>query len=199
MFKKVRLITLLSLCLVTLLGMGKVLFLRSSDIQYYHNLLSKNKQKAAMKNYASADQKRNGVQKDLWVTQETNDRLHYQIKSTSSVLTFLPKEEKLDIVENLKGIKCQMQDKLYLVGNEQMQQIRYFEADQGIYRYTSQEFVANTVELSFFRLPGFFLPPVLNQGNAFLKGEADNVSFSISGKNPQFQADRFHATVKRGG
>jgi hypothetical protein len=71
----------------------------------------------------------------------------------------------------------------------------FFEAGEGTYQYTTQEFLAKSVALSLFRLPGHALPISLDINNAFLKGIAQDVSFSVSGKIPQFQAKRFQATL----
>ena len=144
----------------------------------------------------AADQKRLGVRKDIWFTQEDQSRLHFRIDSNSSTLTLLPQDDKVDMIENLEGVRCWMQDKLYMTATGPMQQMRYFEAKTGTYQLTSQQFLAHAVHLSLFRLPGSVLPTLLNPKTAFLRGIADDVSFSVAGKSPQFQADRFRATLK---
>jgi hypothetical protein len=107
----------------------------------------------------------------------------------------LPIDDKLDIIENLQQIQCWMQDKLYAQGKVAMQQMRFFEADQGIYQYSTQRFAANTVALSLFRVPGIQLPATIDPRTAFLRGIAQDVSFSIAGKTTQFQAKEFKATL----
>jgi len=107
----------------------------------------------------------------------------------------LPIDDKMDIIENLQHIQCWMQDKLYAQGSAPMQQMRFFEADQGLYQYSSQKFTANSVALSLFRIPGIQLPTTIDAKTAFLRGIAQDVSFSIAGKTTQFQAQRFKATL----
>jgi hypothetical protein len=140
-------------------------------------------------------QNRSGVRKDLWLSQADRTRLHYRIDSKSSVLTLLPIDDKVDIIENLQQIQCWMQDKLYVQGSAPMQQMRFFEADQGTYQYSSQKFTANSVALSLFRIPGIQLPTAVDPRTAFLRGIAQDVSFSVAGKTTQFQAQHFKATL----
>ncbi len=196
MFKKAKQFSFLFLTLLSLLWVGQTVVLRKSDLKAYKNLQQKAKELATTRSESSSQQTRQGVRKDLWVSQEDGKRLQYRIDSESSVLTLIPKADKLDIVENLRGIQCWMQDKLYVLDKKPMQQMRFFEAEEGVYRYSSQEFLAKTVSLSFFRLPGSTLPLTSNPTAAFLKGVAEGVSFSISGKDPQFHAQRFKATLQ---
>jgi len=77
-----------------------------------------------------------------------------------------------------------------------MQQARLIEAETGLYRYTTQEFTANSVLLSLFKLPGHVLPlEPLESDEPFLSGIAKDISVIFSGKTPQFQAENFEATV----
>lgn len=78
-----------------------------------------------------------------------------------------------------------------------MQQIRFLAAEDGLYRYTTQEFLAQSVALSLYRLEGHNLPKETVTVKPFLKGIADDVSFAVSGKNPQFQAKHFKAELNR--
>jgi hypothetical protein len=101
------------------------------------------------------------------------------------------------VIENLEKIQCWMQDKLFVTPDaSKMQQTRFFIADHGTYQYSTQKFLAQTVELSLFRLPGHTLPQTFDPKAAFLKGIAKDVSFSVSGKVPHFQAEQFKAVLK---
>ena len=88
-----------------------------------------------------------------------------------------------------------MQEKLSTEGTE-MQQVRYFEARNGIYQHLSQEFLAHSVALSLYRLPGHTLPLKTIHSTAFLKGIAKDVSFSISGKTQNLTTD-FKASLNQ--
>lgn len=151
----------------------------------------------------NAYQTREGVRKDIWTTEANNVRMHYRIESKSSILKLTPRESKMELVENLQGIKCWMQDKLLLTSESQsgfqgtpLQQIRYLEANEGSYRYNTQQFEASSVSLSFLRLPGHVLMFDVGPKDAFLRGIAQNVTFSISEGVPLFQAQNFKASIK---
>jgi hypothetical protein len=144
--------------------------------------------------FSATSQKREGVRKEIWFSQDDHVRLHYRIESKGSLLTFIPKENKVDIIENLDKLKFWMQDKLYV--NPEMQEMRFLEADHGIYKMTAQEFFAETVSVSLFRIPGVNLPEKIDPKTAFLRGVSENIFFSISGKTPQFEAENFKASFK---
>jgi hypothetical protein len=187
-------------------GIGFALFafefcyVRQSDHARYKAYVEK-QELATTKDFASADQKRKGVRKDIYAIQEDKSRLHYRIESKASTLTLIPHNSKMEIVENLENIKCWMQEKLFAKNAAQgpMQQVRFLEADQGIYRYNTQQFIAEPVGLSLYRLPGHTLPSYVDEKSAFLRGVAQSASFAISGKNPQFQAQNFKAFLRKDG
>lgn len=139
----------------------------------------------------STEQHRGKVVKEIFFTDNEGQRLHYRIESDASTLTLQPEGPHVDIIEHLQGMRCWMQDKL----EEDAQQIRYFEATDGIYRYSAQRFLAQSVALSLYRLPGHDLPVQWEDKSPFLKGTADSVSFAVSGKTPQFQATQFTASL----
>lgn len=180
---------------ISLVWLYQVCFLRTADF----NLIKKFKEEkvlASSKNtFSTTSQKRQGVRKEIWFSEEDNMRLHYRIESQGSLLTFIPKEHKVEIIENLEKLKFWMQDKVYT--NPEMQQLRFLEADQGTYKMTSQEFLAETVTVSLFRLPGLILPEKIDPKSAFLKGISENILFSISGKMPQFEAQNFKASLSK--
>lgn len=167
---------------------------RPSDHKKYHELLEK-KTLAASQSYSPTKQQRSGVRKEIWLAQEDGSRLHYRILSATSMLTLTPIQNKVEVVEALQGVKCWMQEKVYASKDgTSMQQTRYFEAQNGLYRYNSAQLIAQQVLLSVFRLPGLLLPS--EPEGAMLKGIAERVVLTFGGKIPQFQATGFKATYK---
>jgi hypothetical protein len=195
MYARATRFTSLVVFLIVSLWIAQVTILRSKDITTYNNFSKKSKEFATTQNLATTHQKRQGVRKDIWLTQVDKTRNHTRIDSLTSTLTLLPKENKLDIMENLHDLKCWMQDKLYIAEKTPMQQMRFFEAGEGSYQYTTGEFLAEAVTLSLFRIPGHQLPPHIDTKAAFLHGIAKDVSFSVAGKSTQFQAESFKATL----
>lgn len=197
MFKKKMLLFTVILTPCVLYFLYEMSWIHPSDREQYEELV-KERRIASAHSHAPTNQHRKGVRKEIWFSQDDCSRLHYQISSEGSLLTLTPIKNKFEIVEELTGIKCWMQDKLYEEdhGSTPMQQSRYIEAEEGHYRYSTQEFTANGVTLSLFRLPGHELPSEeVDEEQAFLRGVAHDISFLFSGKTPQFQAGHFQATV----
>ena len=126
MFKRAIVITSLCMTLLSCVWLFKLIYL--TDVQRLEcvKLLKTGKAIARANKDQQTHQSRSGVRKDLWLSQQDRTRLHYRIDSKSSVLTLLPIDDKLDIIENLQQIQCWMQDKLYTQGNTVMQQMRFF-------------------------------------------------------------------------
>ncbi len=197
MFRRATQISLFSLAVVTLLWGVFLTRVRETDLVLCQNKLDMHKQSGSKSLFETTHQYRKGVMKDIYFVQEDLSRLHYRIESESSVLTLEPRGSKLDMIEKLEKIKCWMQDKLYTSPTgAPMQQMRYFEANEGLYLYATQQFEAQTVALSLFRLPGHALPMHFGSTSPFLKGLAKDVSFGLSGKTPQFKAQQFQAQLQ---
>jgi len=139
-------------------------------------------------------QMRSGVQKDLWMADD-GLRLHHRMISPRSILTAYPKGENFELVEEMQGMKCYLQENIE-TGETMMQQIRFIESESGIYRYSDQHFDAHQVFLALFRLPGNQLTTHLDLDAAFLKGIAEEVSLSLAENSPDFQAEKFKAHIR---
>ncbi len=174
------------------------LHVTAQDLMRFRNLQKKGQAIAAASHQRISEQKRAGVRKDLWITQPDGKRLHDRIESQSSILKLAPVDDHLDIIEHLNNIQCSMQDKIVKAQEKWIQQVRYFEAQTGIYQYSTNQFTAEVVSLALFRVAGEELPPALKLSSAhltpYLKGVAQDVSFAVSGKASQFQAKHFKAS-----
>lgn len=196
MFRRVTSLSLISFFLIACLWITHLCFIRESDYSYYQTLQVQ-KAKKSEPSYSSTHQWRKNSCKDIWLTQDNEERLHHKIKASSSILTIIPKNNKFEIVESLNGLTCWMQDKLYEMPetHDKMQQLRFIEANEGSFSYRSQEFNAQNASVFLFRLPGYLLQEnLMDKQKAFLRGIAKEAFFSISGKNPHFQAKQFKAT-----
>lgn len=199
MFKRSALYVKVGFALLLVFSLFHVSVVRKSDLKKYARLLKKYETNATTRSLpTAAHQTRQQVSKEIWFTQEDKSRLQYRIFGKTSLLTLEPNGKKILVLENLHDLKCFMQDKLYFAAQKQpMQQMRFWEADRGIYRYTNQQLVAEDVNISIFRLPDHALPKTCDPTVAFLNGIANNVSFSITGKTPQFKANQFKATLTK--
>ena len=179
------------------LWISHLYFLKEKDYDAYHQMV-RERQLSSTPTYSSTKQHRKEVRKEIWATQDDLSRLHYRIESLSSIVSIIPVQNKFNLVESLSSIKSWMQDKLYLSAEkkEPMQQLRYMEADQGMYSYASQNFTAQNVSLYLFRSLGHKLPEqAMDKEKAFLKGIAKDLSFTISTKVPNLQAEQFKAQL----
>lgn len=197
MFRKVTRACLLLLGIATLLWGFFLTRVRPSELAEIAQKVKAHKEASASTLFSTTQQQRKDVVKEIWFTQEDHSRLHYRIFSASSLLTIKPEGKGFDLIEKLENMQCWMQDKLYppttVAGPTQ--QIRFLAAEEGLYHYTSQEFLAQSVALSLYRMNGHDLPEKMGTTRPFLKGIAEGISFAISGKNPQFQAKQFKAEL----
>ncbi len=197
MFRRATLFSFLLLGAIASIWGFSLVHVRFSDISWIKERINEEKKTSSTQLFSTTQQQRKGVVKEIWFAQEDNSRLHYRIFSESSLLTIQPEGKSFDFIEKLEKIKCWMQDKLYTpsAGGSHLQQIRFLAAEEGIYRYTSQEFLAQSVALSLYRMGGHDLPKEMGTTKPFLKGIAQDVSFAVSGKNPQFKAKHFNAEL----
>lgn len=180
--------------------------LRHSDRSAYRRFVNENsarRARHALENHP-ATQNREKVQKDFWIIQN-HQRQHLRIQSEQSELIIHERKGKLEAVEKLSKLECWLQE----AGNEEPsilqkpdavpvcleeQLVRHLTADEGIYFYPSHHFLAQTVHMRFFRLPGHELPIAIDSGLAFFSGTAAEAGFSACGKSPTFTARRLHAS-----
>ncbi len=169
-------------------------YLRPSDQQRYQKMLGKKALSSSLgAAYSPTQQQRTKVSKEIWLSGENQSRLHYRIESDNSVLTLTPVKNKFELVESLQGMRCWIQEKLL----EKGQQLRYFEAGEGLYYYNRAELLASHAKLSLYKLATSSLPKEpLPLSDAYLRGVARNVSVSFGGKVPEFKASDFKAILK---
>lgn len=141
-------------------------------------------------------QMRSGVSKDLWISEKGEKRLHHHIESPRSILTAIPHKNRIELVEQMVGMKCYFQEKIEQENGEMVQTIRYIESEEGTYRYTDHNFDAHSVFLALYRAPGESLTTQLNTKDAYLKGVAEEVTLSLSEGSPNFHAEKFKAQIR---
>lgn len=75
-----------------------------------------------------------------------------------------------------------------------VQYLRYFEAEKASYNYNSQLFVAQSVKLWKYRMPGHTLPLSLAGQTPLMSGTAQSVEFLLKGEKMNFTAHVLKAT-----
>jgi hypothetical protein len=175
---------------VFLIIIGNLFVLNKKDYEDFQTLL---KQADNISHFGSqnAYQKRENIQKDIWIGEKLDQR-HIRINSNISELFLTLKKDKMDILENLYDIECAIQDKTTA---SNIQHIRYFTAKNGSYLFRAHKFLANDTSIYFFKFPGKDLPTVLDFKNAYLQGNAQSLSFLLSEKKPCFNVSSFKAKI----
>lgn len=166
--------------------------IRPSDTPRYRKLVQESaelRSRRALERHP-AHQTREGVQKDIWAV-DGSERLHSRLNSGYSELTLRQKRDKFEAVEELQQISCWIQEEIDEAAR--LQQVRAITASEGTYYYPSHRFLAHTVHLAFYRLPGLELPFSVSE-KPFLTGVAREASFAATSKIPTFTA--YHLTAQ---
>ncbi len=134
-----------------------------------------------------------GSSKEIWITESPNRRLYHRIESKNSLLSLMPNKNKIDLVEQLRGVSCWLQKDIYMEDQLPMQELEKISAENGFYHYRSATFSAPSLLFSLFRIP--VSATVDNSGAPLLTGEMDNFSFKIGEKEGKaaFLQARWHA------
>ena len=153
--------------------------------------------KAAKNTPYTAQQNRKGVQKDLLFTRN-GKRLQMRLVSKEATMVLEHQVEGTYLMEQMRDVKCWMQEDLTVVDGKTQQVLRYLEADSATYSYKNDQVVANDVKVFRYILPGQELPATLTNLKPTLKGHAEGVQFSMAGKDVQFKAQKLKASLEGG-
>lgn len=174
--------------------------IRDRDLKKYNNILKRNTKLTACQALKREPllQKRKNVQKDIFFSQNDSSMLHYRIFSDSSTVCLTEKASGIELVETLQNLKCLAQDKVYFdpIKKGFSQQLRFFTAKEGYYIYPSHKFVSDSINLSFFDLPGKTLPDDISSFEPYLKGFAKEVSFHLTDNASKLTAHHFRASFE---
>jgi hypothetical protein len=138
----------------------------------------------------SYEQKKENVQKDLWIYKD-NKRLQVRVQSPVSWMQIQKLGKKWYLQENFQKFDLWLQDHKDITG----QNIQYFKAGNGTYYYTNQKFIAEKLHVEFFKLEGLDLPLKISSYSPYLIGKAEKIDLSIKGKLPQLKMEGFHSQI----
>ncbi|NGX34319.1 MAG: hypothetical protein K1060chlam1_00671 [Candidatus Anoxychlamydiales bacterium] len=189
MLKRTFVYSLLGLVIFISLFLLKFLYINEKDVVAYNNLEQKN----LAFDSTTAYQKRENVQKDLYVI-EKSTRKHYLISSKLSEIFLDRKNQKYQLIENLNFITfiC-FED---ILDNQMMQQIKYITANSGSYTFPSHKLNLFDVNLSFINTLNFNQTSLdqASFSNAYFQGKAKELNFSINKKKPEIKAISFEGS-----
>lgn len=194
MFKKALGSAVILLALAVLYLVYYSFYILPKDVARYEKYL-KDVQETPHKQKAPTYQSRENVIKDIWHLHH-GQRLHYQIRATSSMLMLIPEGNSFSLREHLQCIDCLLQEKLYTNHDHQpMQHVRALHADEGIYDFSNHQFSAEKIHLYLYALSDHSLPHKILK-SPFLKGHANNILLTLSStKGPTFHAEKFVASM----
>ncbi|MDE3046456.1 MAG: hypothetical protein KGJ02_07420 [Verrucomicrobiota bacterium] len=180
MFGKVKVGSSIALLLCTVATFWSYGRVRPEDALKYQTLVEESAHlhsKDAFENHP-AHQLREQVQKDIWTMRE-GQRTHFRLKSEGSELTFRQTKGKLEATEHLNNLEACFQGKT----------LGYFTAKEGTYFFPSHTFLAEGVELFFYRDKNEELPAVRPTETPFWQGKATRVAFNTANRASPLSAE----------
>lgn len=167
---------------------------QSTDRADYLRLVAKVKPISSRKKTTPTIQHRTGVQKEIW-TAKHGTRTLFRLNCDSSTLVITPNyvaKNKFSVTEKLGELYCTMQEEVDANG---IQEIRTLKSKEGIYFFPDHRFVADAVDIHFYRVPGYELPQFPLQEAPYLRGKAFEVAFAAQDKSLHFTADYLKADL----
>ncbi len=188
MLKKTFIYSLLGLVIFIIFFLFNFLYISEKDKIAYNNLEQKNLDFDLTKAY----QKRENVQKDLYVIDKEN-RKHYQISSKLSEIFLNRENQKYQLIENLNSITflC-FEDSL---SPQMIEHVKCITANTGNYIFPCHKFNLFDITLSFINTSHFDKTNLEQSfSDAYFKGKAKELAFSIHKRKPKIKAISFEGS-----
>lgn len=177
----------------------KIFNVKHKDLVEYHNILHRKTKLSSCEKLKRKPLKqfREEVQKDIYQGGiKDQDRLHFRIFAKNSSLYIRESQKNLELIDDMEDIKCLAQDRIYQKDKDFHQQIRYFTAKKGKYRYPSNIFLTDSINITMFNLPGKVIPDNIDSYTPYLTGFAKEVSFSIKNGFSSINANHLRASFE---
>jgi len=184
MLKRAFLVSLICLTIFIFLFLTNLFIISKKDFANFHSI----QQKSSALNSQTAYQERQNVKKDLYIV-DNNTRNHYVIASDLSEIFINRKNLKYELIENLNKITFLCYEDV--LGNQKFQHIKYITAEDGIYLFPSHKFELNDVNLSFVNTINKSKVSEVDFKNAYFKGKAKKLNFTVHKKKPTIEAISF--------
>ncbi len=177
------------------LFVGLMLFrVTEEDIEAYQELVESSRP-VSKTVLSQSKQLREGVVKEIWY--HGRSPLCIRIISALSELCFSQQNGEMEVVEQLQGVECWMQEKLYYEEGKPMQLVRYMQAENATYHYNTQLFTAEATLFWRYRLEGHEPVSSVEGHEPIMSATAQTVEFTLKGKEIDFQAHRLRATFNQ--
>lgn len=185
------------LCLVFFLGGFIWFFLNPSKeiLEKYRQIMLDQQltiEPLITEHHPVVQQKRWNVSKQILYNQN-QQRLQTRLKSKESELQLRRSQGKMQVEEHFHSLICEMQEKIYVRGNQKEQLIRNLEAENGVYSYATGQLQAADVLISRLLTTGASWQTETEKQLLF-QGRAKKVQFSFLGE-PSFKAQGLKASL----
>lgn len=184
MLKKAFVISFTSLFIFICLFLTNLFILTTKDLQKFKDLTDKKTDIETQKAY----QKRKNIRKDLFI-HDKEDRNHYIITSHDSEIFLDKKNQKYELIENLKNLNFICIEKSL---NKNISNIKYMESLEGCYHFPTHKLDLKNVDISFFN--NFNKDFEFDPKKAYFLGKAKEMYFSIYKKKPCIEAYFFEGS-----
>ena len=187
-------ITFLSLVLLYVLCISRCFRVQSRDREEYDHLVNKS---VSLRNVApyTASQYKRRVRKDLFFLSDERKR-HVALEAEESVLRLCRGKECTELLEEMKGVTCLMQEELLYLGDRKAQRLRRCVAKEAVYSYHTGLFSAQEVYLNSYIASGHALEEA-HPITPLTEGVAKSVEFSLSGKETGFLVHHLKASFQQ--
>lgn len=135
------------------------------------------------------DQIKQGVVKEVYLTQNDGTFLHEYLSAKTAVFKFVKNKKKTDFIENLEGISAVFEE-MVQSGGKSIKQIRSLQADSGTWFYMQNRLLAEKANLSIVETQKTGLKPLF-------QGRADRLDLKLENGKPQFVIEGFKAKLQK--
>lgn len=135
------------------------------------------------------DQVKQGVVKEVYLTQSDGTFLHEYLSAKTAVFKFVKNKKKTDFIENLEGISAVFEE-IIQSGGKSIKQIRSLQADSGTWFYMQNRLLAEKANLSIVETQKTGLKPLF-------QGKADRLDLKLEHGKPQFVIEGFKAKLQK--
>lgn len=224
MFRRQMILSLLLFALITGATATLIVRVNDRDHERYNRLVKQGERGVNEAIESQSTQVREGVVKEMWLA-DRPERLQFRLTSESSELVVGETGEQQRAIEYMKGVTGYMQEELYyllpdgrrahrvesglyrlsddlghrlqLPGDDwiPMQEVRYIQAKEASFDYSTHRFIAHQVTMIRFESQGHDLAEQFEKIDPVMSGTARTIEFTLNGDQLDLEAYRLQARI----
>lgn len=188
--------------LATILFLVAAFCFVAADLSSYSKFLGKVRETMSGKTKTPyyAEQLRQGISREIWFLKDSQ-KLQAFLTADEAEIAYEGIGNSMEIVEQLKGVKGWVQERVYWSKGNPLQSVRYFEADTAVYRSARHDINADQVKMVAFNTSGHELErQTVDIDKASIVGTASSMEISLIEKEANFKGDvRLNYANEKGG